>query len=285
MTEETTVEQTEGTTVPDENAVSSPADEPKEVESGNTDTPADTADPKDIEKPDEKRRNKVSAEDRINQLTREKYEQKRRADELEQRFKEVEAKVAANQPEIKKPRYSDFDTEEEFDAAVHDYHKKVAAQEQETQRRQETQQEEARRKQAESNQAAQKFVSDLQKEKANYDGIDDVMKDEAFALITQQMSPDIIALIQSSDKNVALTYHLGTHLDEAERIATLPPVRAARELALLESRLELPTPKTISNAPDPIKSANGKTVTEKDPSKMTDKEFAEWRKKTMANRR
>jgi hypothetical protein len=100
------------------------------------------------------------------------------------------------------------------------------------------------------------------------------------------MDPDLRHLIQTSDKNIALAYHLGTNLDVAERIASLSPVLAAREIALLESRLETPKPKTVSNAPPPVKPVNGGSVKEKDISdpNLSDAEFNEMRRKQRAAR-
>lgn len=100
---------------------------------------------------------------------------------------------------------------------------------------------------------------------------------------------DFIEVVVDSDPKMAATvlHHLGNDLDEAARISSLPPIQMARELTKLEHKLSSqPAPKKqISNAPDPIKplSAAGATAT-KDPAKMTDTEFAKWRREQIKAR-
>ncbi len=54
-----------------------------------------------------------------------------------------------------------------------------------------------------------------------------------------------------------LLHHLGNNPDEALRIAKLPPVKMALELAKLEGSVTAPKPKDISKAPAPIKEVKG----------------------------
>ena len=283
MTDETTVEQTASTPVPAETAAPAPADEVKAPELGTTDTPADTADPGATEA--EKQRNKVTAKQRISELTRDKYQLRNENEELKKRLDEIEKRIQPAEPV--KPKLADFDSDAEFEAAMDQYYQNKAIHDSRKAKQTETQEQETLRKQADQYKAAQKFVTDLNKEKENYEGIDEVMSDPAFALITKSMAPEIVTLIQSSDKNIALAYYLGTHLEDAERIASLHPVLAARELALLESRLETPKPKTVSNAPPPVKPVSGGSVKDKDiyDPKLPYSEYDALRKKQRAARR
>lgn len=73
------------------------------------------------------------------------------------------------------------------------------------------------------------------------------------------MTADMASAIKASDIAVDLAYHLGTHLDEAERIFKLPPMLQIKELGKLEAKLEASPPETKkpSSAPAPIKPVTG----------------------------
>lgn len=282
MTTETTVEQTASTPVPVENVASTTTDEGKVPESVKTDTPAPDA--AETAKATEEKR-KGTAKDRINELTRDKYQLKEEKARLEAELNQLRQQNHPREPV--KPKLADFGSDTEYEAAMDQYHLTRRDYDSAQASERETQQQEVQRKQAEADKAAQKFVTDMNKEKANYEGIETVMADPAFALVVKHMSLDLRNLIQTSDKNIALAYHLGTHLDEAEEIASLPLAQAARKLALLESRLEIPKPKTVTNAPPPVKPVNGGSVKERDISdpNLSDAEFNEMRRKENAARR
>jgi DNA repair exonuclease SbcCD ATPase subunit len=63
---------------------------------------------------------------------------------------------------------------------------------------------------------------------------------------------EFLELATTSDAGAKLIHHLGTDLDEAARIAALPPVQMARELTRLEFKLAQPVAKPVSKAPAPI---------------------------------
>jgi hypothetical protein len=63
---------------------------------------------------------------------------------------------------------------------------------------------------------------------------------------------EFLELATTSDAGAKLIHHLGTDLDEAARIAALPPVQMARELTKLEFKLAQPVAKPVSKAPAPI---------------------------------
>lgn len=64
---------------------------------------------------------------------------------------------------------------------------------------------------------------------------------------------DFLELATTFDAGAKLLHHLGTDLDEAARILSLPPVMMARELTKLEIKLSQPQAKPVSKAPAPIK--------------------------------
>lgn len=92
---------------------------------------------------------------------------------------------------------------------------------------------------------------------------------------------EFLELATTSDIAAKLLHHLGSNLEEADRIANLPPVQMARELTKLEFKLSQPAaPKPVSNAPPPIAPIAGTKGGKGgfDPS-MSDAEYAAFRAK------
>lgn len=98
------------------------------------------------------------------------------------------------------------------------------------------------------------------------------------------VSREFLEIVAASDAGAKLIHHLGSDLDEAARIASLPPLQLAREMTKLELRLSQKPAKPVSNAPAPINPIAAATASTKDPSSMTDAEFAKWRKAQIAQR-
>ena len=88
-------------------------------------------------------------------------------------------------------------------------------------------------------------------------------------------------IVIESDKAAEITNWLGTHLDEAWKIAALPPHRQAAEIARIEARLNNgPSPRRHSNAPPPPTTITGaSSPAAKDPANMSMDEYAKWRAK------
>ena len=87
---------------------------------------------------------------------------------------------------------------------------------------------------------------------------------------------DFLELATMSDAGAKMLHYLGKNLEEAQRIANLPPVHMAREMTKLEFKLSQKQTKPVSNAPQPISPISGATGGTKDPSTMTDAEYAKW---------
>ena len=98
------------------------------------------------------------------------------------------------------------------------------------------------------------------------------------------MNRDFLEFTAASDAGAKLLHHLGRDLDEAARIASLPPVLMARELTRLEIKLGQTPAKPVSKVPAPIAPISGTSGGSKDPSEMSDAEFAKWRKAQIAQR-
>ncbi len=87
------------------------------------------------------------------------------------------------------------------------------------------------------------------------------------------ISPAMADAIMDSDKGHEIAYHLGKNPAEAARIAKLSPVAAIREIGKLEDKLSKLPPKTITNAPPPIKPVEAGAATTVDPSEMDPADF------------
>jgi hypothetical protein len=58
----------------------------------------------------------------------------------------------------------------------------------------------------------------------------------------------------------------------------MSPIQQARRIARLEATFDAPKPAQASKAPKPLEPVKGATGGTKDPSLMSDSEFAAWRK-------
>lgn len=214
---------------------------------------------------------------RINQLTREKYEERRQREELETRLKELESQVKPQTMEA--PNEADFDDYATYQLKNAEYIAELAAQKLSAKSEAATQAQRQQQQYEERVQRAQQFNDRVASEQDRYEGFMEKVNDPVFSGIVNSMDADVLSLIQESEKGVALAYHLANDLAEADRIAKLSPVLAARELVNLEARLELPQPKKISDAPDPIRPIGGNEPAVKEPDQMSMDEWMSWRNK------
>lgn len=106
------------------------------------------------------------------------------------------------------------------------------------------------------------------------------------------ITAEMAEVIAESADGPALAYHLGKNLALAEQISQMSPLAQARELGRLEAKLAHErqqaeeAKRRVSQAPPPTPKIDGADPkVEKDPSEMTDVEFAKWRRKQIAARR
>ncbi len=109
-----------------------------------------------------------------------------------------------------------------------------------------------------------------------------------FAEITQDptlpITTPMVEMLREFEHPADIAYYLGKNPVQCSKIAQMSPVQAARELSKIEGKVSSATnaqqqPKTITKAPPPIapNKTGGETVT-KDPSKMSQAEYEEWRR-------
>jgi hypothetical protein len=170
---------------------------------------------------------------RIDEVTRQKYEEQRRADYLQGQIDAL-TRGAPAQPEGP-PKEDQFESYEDYEQARIDF----AVEQRLKQARVEEQRTTVLRTYEERAAKLRETAPDF----------DSVVNDP-----TLKITPLMAEVIRESDCGPQVAYHLGTNRSEAERIASLPPHRQAAELGRLEARLTIqpkpaPTLKPIPPAP------------------------------------
>lgn len=207
--------------------------------------PVDTAE-------NEQKDEKSNVQKRINKLTREKYEAQNKAKDLEDKYQALEERINAMDRPAEKPRYDQFDSDEAYEAALTDYVHKTSAQSARQAELEAAQRVRLEDQQRAAQQRQQDYNARAAKEADRYEGYWDAVNDPAFSAIVTSMDPQVVALVQESDKSTGLGYYLATNLEVADQIANMPVATAARELLKIEVGLEKPESKKISDAPPPV---------------------------------
>jgi hypothetical protein len=92
-------------------------------------------------------------------------------------------------------------------------------------------------------------------------------------------SPEFLEAVTAMDAGHKVLHHLGQNPEVAERLLSLPPLRMALELARLESTVGQAKPKPVSNAPAPINPIGGRSAPVEPPEFATTAEQIAWWKK------
>lgn len=206
-----------------------PAEQDAQVEQQSTEATAEQTQEQQTEEQqkDEAQKKEPWFQKRIGELTREKYEARRAAEEAQREAEQYRAYVAqlqqGQQPELQ-PKQPEVDV------------------------RTLAQQEAARMV------AEQRLSESIDKVwhsgKSEFQDFDNAVAN----LQLVGAGREFVELAVTFDAGHKLIHHLGSDLDEAARILALPPVQMARELTKLEFKLnQPPPPKPVSKAPAPIK--------------------------------
>lgn len=115
--------------------------------------------------------------------------------------------------------------------------------------------------------------------KSEFDDFDDTLGN--FKMLGGLTQPLLEAVTQLPDAHKVL-HQLGQNMDEAARILALPPVPMALALAKLSQ--SAPKAKPVSKAPPPIKPIDSAPTGTKSPEDMSMDEWIEWREKDLAKR-
>ena len=219
-----------------------PAEEPKEE---SKEEPKE--EPKDEPK-DEPAKRKKTAQERINELTRQRREAEREA-----------AYWKSQAEQTKKPVQEDFEDFNDYIAAAIDHKERLKAAEN-------IKKDMELRKKA----ALDVFKENATEIKAKNPDFDEVIERPVF---TDTMKSVIFAM----DNGPAVAYHIGKHPEVAGKFVHLAPEQQIYEILKIEQSLLLSeNKKKISSAPPPIEPVGITGTSEKDPSKMSTAEWMEW---------
>jgi hypothetical protein len=234
---------------------------------------------------------KDAVQERIDKLTREKYDALRERDRQAYENERIQQRLAELEkaPTQQVAPANDFPTLEQYGYDESKFNAAVAAHIAKVTREQGTAAaQEAIRAEREAEQQRRVGESWAKKEaefiKSKPDYLEKV-RDNASLPITQSMAQ----LIKDSDVGPQVAYYLGENEAQAAAIARMPPLAQAREIGRIEARIEAEKAKprvAVSQAPPPPPKIDaGDAQAEKSPSEMSDSEFAKWRKKQISARR
>lgn len=214
-------------------------------------------------------------QERIDRITREKYDALRERDYWQQRAEMARQPEAKPEPvaPVTPPTQEAYGYDEtKFAAANAEYQRQIARSEAQALLTAERQ-----RYAFEQSQATfQAREADFIKSKPDYL---EKVRDPSLPI-----SPPMAEAIRESDIGPLVAYYLAEHVDTARMISGLSPLGQAREIGRIEAALgaarAIETKPVVSKAPPPpatLETSSDVTV-EKDPAKMTQAQFAKWRR-------
>ena len=205
---------------------------------------------------------------RIDKLTQQRYEREARIRELEAQISENERKAQASQPA---PDPSQFNTWEEYLDAEVEFRasKKIRDIEQERT----IQQKNAERLASFNDRAAA-----IRQANPDYDA---VLQSAAV-----NVSHAVMETILESDDGPAVAYHLAKNPTELYRLNAMSERQQVLELGRISARLSANVPeRKVTQAPPPAPAVKATGSGSKSVSDMTDKEYADFRKRQDAQRK
>ena len=249
----------------------------QEVSPESETSPTDeTAQSEDVEQPEPKT-DKTFTQDEVNEIVQKrlakesrKAERLARAEAEANLYKQQLAQIQQPKPPVQsvnaEPKLEDFQTYDEYVRAIgrfearQEYEKLRTSQEQERQK--------AAQREYEAN-----LLTNIRRGAEKYDDFDEVVANPSLPL-TEAMR-DAAA---DSDIAADIVYHLGTHMDEASKIARMSPVQQIKAISALETKLKAP-PK-VTQAPPPAQTVGkSKPVPEVDLEKASLDEYMAQRRK------
>lgn len=223
----------------------------------------------------EKPKKRSRAEERINALTREKYEAQKQAEAFQRQVVEMQQYLSQQQANVGEnmPTLADFG----YDEAA--YSRAIQAwSQQQIQRFQESQQNMYRQQQqvAQAQQEQARIAQKMSEGAAKYpDFVAKVANPQLPSL--RDVNPAAFQALMESDSAVDVAYYLASNPEQVYAFASMDPVKAIKAVAKLESQVTAKPLKASNPLPKPPSKLAGNSEAAKDPSKMTTAEWMEWR--------
>lgn len=205
---------------------------------------------------------------RIDKLTQQRYEREARIRELEAKLAEQERKSQAAQPE---PDPSQFDTWEKYLDAKVEYEAGKKIREIEQQRA-------IQQKQMERLAGFNERAASIRQANPDFDV---VLQSAAVGV-----SDTVMETILESDDGPSLAYYLAKNPTELYKLNAMNERQQVLELGRISARLSAkPELRKVTQAPPPPPKVQGAGSGQKDLANMSDKEYAEFRKRQDAQRK
>ena len=195
---------------------------------------------------------------RIDKVTRQKYEAVAETNRLKAELEQLRAQLA---PKQEAPDISQFDTLDDYVEAVAEY--KL------NQKTQATQSQQAQQTQAQA--VAQDWVAKVEKVRSVAPDFDEAFNNVA----SIEFAPMALEAVAQHPKGAEIAYMLGKNVSEAYRIAALPPSQQLMAIGEIAARTNVPKPKAVSTAPAPVKPVSGGANSNTPPADMD--EWVKWR--------
>lgn len=211
---------------------------------------------------------------RINELTRQRYEEEEKRKALEAEVQQLREQQFKTTHESGKPTLEQFDYDQDaYQEAVLKWAQDGVQREQEAK----LQAEKERQEFQQQIQKAQALREKVTKAIEKYPDYLDVVENPDVPSLGKLNQAAYEALMES-EAMADVSYYLAKNPHEVYEFQSMSPSQAIRKIVSIEQRFK--KPKT-SNAPPPPTSVGGKASATVDPSKMTTEEWMEWRRQSL----
>lgn len=258
--------------VPAKGAEVAPQEEAKQEEATESEAPKDSAEGEQ-EKTEKPRKNRL--QERFDELTRAREEARKEAEYWRKLVLDKQEAQPVTQTSDAEPQLEQFSTELEYAKA---HAKWVARQEAYAliQQREEAIQRAAQQREAETQ--VQSYQARIAEARTRYSDYEEVM----VTAPDIPLPPHISQALLESEFGPDVAYRLAKDPARVQRIVSLTPTAALREIGKVEAEIEAgrkskAAPPRVSNAPEPISPVDAKTSTpSRDAEPGPDRPYGEW---------
>lgn len=232
----------------------------------------------------EKQKRRSRAEERINALTREKYEAQKQAEAFQRQLAEMQQHFAQQQAQVgigeNMPTLAEYNYDEQaYSQAVKSWNEAQIRRYQDNQQHMMRQQHEAQQQQQEQ----AKLAEAMAKGQAKYsDFVSKVNNPQLPSL--RDVNPSAFQAVMESDTAIDVAYYLASNPQEVYALASMNPVQAVKQVARIEAQLASKPAKSHS-LPKPPTKVSGNSESAKDPEKMSVDEWLTWRNHQIKSKR
>lgn len=210
---------------------------------------------------------KNGLQERFNKLTAEKYAEKRRAEQLEARLKELEARAAQPAtlpddlaaPEMPEDTW-DAEAMRKYDAQMRDYYRKLAQHEARNVLNATHSEQQKTQQQRQQQEVLQSFAKRAVDAKVDLQ----TLQTAGTSLAQAGMNEDLQMLILEDEAGPQITMYLANNPELAHQLIGMPATKAAIKIATEVKAKVLSTKPKVTTAPDPLPEGRGIGAREED---------------------